>query len=62
MSVSIASGVSATINSFSSALPSLVSPTTSPMVITNQKITYTPTFTGSGATAGVIYVTLQYVV
>lgn len=28
----------------------------------DQKITYTPTLTGAGATAGVIYITLQYVV
>lgn len=28
----------------------------------DQKITYTPTLTGAGATAGVIYITIQYVV
>ena len=28
----------------------------------DQKVTYTPTLTGAGATAGVIYVTLYYVV
>jgi hypothetical protein len=28
---------------------------------TDQKITYTPTLTGSGATAGVIYLNIQYV-
>lgn len=33
-----------------------------PSVATDQKITYTPTLTGAGATAGVIYVTLFYVV
>lgn len=29
---------------------------------TDQKVTYTPTLTGAGATAGVIYVTFYYVV
>ena len=29
---------------------------------TDQKITYTPTLTGAGATAGVIYVTVSYVI
>ena len=28
----------------------------------DQKVTYTPTLTGAGATAGVVYVTLYYVV
>lgn len=29
---------------------------------TDQKITYTPTLTGAGATAGVIYINIRYVV
>ena len=33
-----------------------------PSIATDQKVTYTPTLTGAGATAGVIYVTIIYVV
>lgn len=60
-SVATSSGTNVFTNGASTITPGVAYIPSMP-ALSDQKVTYTPTLTGAGATAGVIYVTIFYVV